>query len=1314
MRYRRYVLGILLTVVSMVLAGCQSGGDNHEVTTDGDQTGDNEVADTDDMAEADEVDVVADETDESTELDEAGGEEEGEQGANVIGPEGGSVAFGPWTLYFPPGVFEDYTEISGEPVTGAPANAALMGDPYTFSAGGLDIAGLGVQIQVTYDADDIPGGASEDDLLIAAAETGAWVALGSSVVDAVNTRVDARINTMTTFGLLPATAQDLEIPPILASVDVSTSALPLNQATPVTWTWTYRFPPSPEAACQIEGVGDVASGTAIDLTLAEAGQFVLTCANSAGDTLYRHDFAASVAPQLATVIAAPYMVPKATTAPVAVAWTFAEEPVPAPECTVNSATPTAEAWAVVDVSIGLAESQRLLSVTCTNNAGSDTQTVTVYGTVPIALPLTIPAGGGTFAIGAASLVVPADALTGDVSVQVTLDTTLPTDPTIIGLPLTITPTVYFQNPVSLTIPYTDSMLAMFGTQAEEIINTLGIASLGDNGEWKPLNTEIDTDAQTLTIRANRLSSFAITSSGYTHQFVSERRKAAETWQAKKAHPLRYAVNYLKQVDEMALGLPRALSSSAFMVYDNDTKQTPTSKTTLTSGVSNYANLGEKRWGAQTADFDDDGAMEMAVLTTYWVQNTGSWAVWYLRLDVYDDSAHNYARIAYWTSPASLLSDSAYGFHDADLDVVRIKDYSGVYHFYPVVTASFGKINNSNHQATTGNMVKSKLITFRVNSSSLTAYDAIQFPGGGYTYPCYEARSAAGDVEGDGSDELASTVQCEVGNGHIETDLWFWKPTWSNATTLLWNSVNVTRTGSNVMGVDAASANRPSVAMGDADVDFKDELFLTGYVSGRFILELWNVTYSSGKYTLSLIERLTSYADDGKLGNATAQMVVANTDTVRDEELYMLVGYQDGNGVTALWKLWWYDYQNKRFERLIDEGVYNAHLAAGDTDADGRKELALVYGNSDSTQYGLLQLNYESDAWSRSYTKTWTRSSGTHVQPFVALGDFDKDSTVVEYQNLWRAHETDYVPLTAIGAAPYWGESFNGTTGDRQDIGSCSSSVEFASSSGSSTSKSVGSSSEASISVSAGDPLGIVEVQAGVTLEQEFTQTKSNSKSTAYSSTFSCSAGNDCVVFQATTWDSYKYKVLAHPDSSRISKIITIDIPRDDPVMGIMTAADYNAENGNMPDIGAETFLHTAGCPGTYPETPVASDSLWKSSRYLTSRGGSVTASISDEVEESSEDARSWGVQLTFGVSIAGVEFSGSRGYSSEETYSYFMSESTTYSGTVGELLLDDWNSWKYYWGMYVRTIDRTDKAGMSYQVIEYWTESVPDQGVCGE
>jgi hypothetical protein len=217
---------------------------------------------------------------------------------------------------------------------------------------------------------------------------------------------------------------------------------------------------------------------------------------------------------------------------------------------------------------------------------------------------------------------------------------------------------------------------MFGTDVSEIRKSIGVATLDQDGHWMPLHTVIDAGAHTLTIEINQLTSFAVVANALTNNLGAGAKAA---WSPKASHPLRFETSRLANITELALGMPRALPSAGgtggFRVYDHDITEHPSDsqKRILTQSTANFSPIGEKNWGAVSGDFDYDGLDEIAVLGAQWDHATSDgYNVWYLVLTVFDDSKHNFAQIASWSSRdhplGPVTASSSYANYDAD-DVI---------------------------------------------------------------------------------------------------------------------------------------------------------------------------------------------------------------------------------------------------------------------------------------------------------------------------------------------------------------------------------------------------------------------------------------------------------------------------------------------------------------------------------------------------------------------------------------------------------------------------------------------------------------------
>ena len=165
--------------------------------------------------------------------------------------------------------------------------------------------------------------------------------------------------------------------PAIAHFEANPGVLATDTPTAVEWIWTYANPAAPPSACTIDhGVGALRSGALSPVTLTQDTTFTLTCANfvgSASAAVVLHATSTPAAPVLAALTAVPdLMLPNVST-PVTWRWTYANAPVPAPDCIIDQGVGPLTSGSLTTISIGAATP---FTLTCTNQAGSDTAQVT--------------------------------------------------------------------------------------------------------------------------------------------------------------------------------------------------------------------------------------------------------------------------------------------------------------------------------------------------------------------------------------------------------------------------------------------------------------------------------------------------------------------------------------------------------------------------------------------------------------------------------------------------------------------------------------------------------------------------------------------------------------------------------------------------------------------------------------------------------------------------------------------------------------------------------------------------------------------------
>ena len=114
-----------------------------------------------------------------------------------------------------------------------------------------------------------------------------------------------------------------------------------------------------------------------------------TCGSGPTDTLV-DDTGVPTAPSLATFTASPSSVTTGLPTQVTWGWTFAEPPSPAPSCAIDNGVGTLENGSATSVTL---DADTTFTLTCTNDAGSDTAEVTVTVGAPIIDPDRLPPPG---------------------------------------------------------------------------------------------------------------------------------------------------------------------------------------------------------------------------------------------------------------------------------------------------------------------------------------------------------------------------------------------------------------------------------------------------------------------------------------------------------------------------------------------------------------------------------------------------------------------------------------------------------------------------------------------------------------------------------------------------------------------------------------------------------------------------------------------------------------------------------------------------------------------------------------------------------
>ncbi|MBN1962059.1 MAG: hypothetical protein JW841_14035 [Deltaproteobacteria bacterium] len=131
----------------------------------------------------------------------------------------------------------------------------------------------------------------------------------------------------------------LDAPTFQSFVANPTSVL-VATPTDIVFLWTFAKTPSPEANCIIDnGVGSIANGAKVSLTLNKSTTFNIVCTNNSGsDTtqLTINVELTPIAPEIIGFTATPSEIPSDSPTNVVWKWSYANSPVPVPACSIDN------------------------------------------------------------------------------------------------------------------------------------------------------------------------------------------------------------------------------------------------------------------------------------------------------------------------------------------------------------------------------------------------------------------------------------------------------------------------------------------------------------------------------------------------------------------------------------------------------------------------------------------------------------------------------------------------------------------------------------------------------------------------------------------------------------------------------------------------------------------------------------------------------------------------------------------------------------------------------------------------------------------
>jgi hypothetical protein len=741
--------------------------------------------------------------------------------------------------------------------------------------------------------------------------------------------------------------------------------------------------------------------------------------------------------------------------------------------------------------------------------------------------------------------------------------------------------------------------------------------------------------------------------------------------------------------------------------------------------------------SESADLDADGRDELVILSIYTdgdpVHINGYYYVYdHLRITILDDLEAGQAPLSVIERgdlDLSMIDADKESFIDADLAVANLDDDDAL---ELVVSGTYGETTQTSSGAPQRQARHTVLWCLDDPGAGFASLTTITGQGA----DLLAASIDTGDIDGDGRDELVLTGW-DIGGDSPFVKAWLLDDHLAGYEQLKrWHDQDDM--------VFDYRAHKSSVALADYDADGLDEVaFVVVDYHGDVRLHIYDDLAAELKRIKAHDFRLDGGASWDSL-ERRPQLRAADLDG--DGRPDLAVAFRDMYAEDRGWHVFAYFPARGDEEILVAKTDWyeDLSLEVGDGDRDGRHELYLAHTRVETFADGTgipgmdeyqAAVGYQLQVWALppdeadDFTSLFTASRDLPepvrlsaspfggefpptVRPLVAVGDWDGDNTVVRYTGEhWLATSHPRI-VVAMAMPPVWAPPVAQDNDNNTWVG-----YGQISESSATEGNEISVNTSVTLSMEGGDPFGIVEASAGVTLSQELTktETKTESVSTGVKQLATWSAEpDDAVVFVATEYHRYQYEVIAHDDDARIGELVTLDVPIQTNTFKKSVGA-YNEVNGDERDIDAETFAHVIGDPRSYRskadrEALITEHGGWSAPAALTdplytvgeTSGGGTEVFIEVSQETAEATARSLGVEVSAGFKVGGVGVETSVGVTHTAIYEISVTEATEYAGAVADIASSDYADKSYTFGLFVYNFTRDD--GVKYQVLDWCVE----------
>lgn len=814
------------------------------------------------------------------------------------------------------------------------------------------------------------------------------------------------------------------------------------------------------------------------------------------------------------------------------------------------------------------------------------------------------------------------------------------------------------------------------------------------------------------------------------------------------HPLKYKTSQLVGKEELAFMLPdpdvNDDNSQAFILDDADADYAKIS-TYLNSDHFYMNRRGAVIHKTAAGDITGDGQDELLMIMSHKSDWNGS----------YDFQTHLFIlRYNPDTGETETLKEYVFNsFHKvvpygADLAIADVNNdgYDDV-----IFTVDNWHLNYDGYDI--GNADRTKLYVYKKARTDWVSSPYSLASG------TYNTRVAVGNIDDDPYDEIvliSSQISDRYPNYKKTVAIWdavagpdyFYHTEWKSWEPDLVLSNEEQRTG---------------LAVGDFDNDHIDE-FAFGLIRND-IVDILSYQYHADSDNFVTYKHFDISTDSGHTISNISLAVGDFEGDGADELTVSFLDKDDSNMGTSTptWRFYnhaftnykIYPNQNKTTEIVpFGYSAYasaGAQLSTGDVDHDGIDEIIIATTYGEKMKWMLYNLEKEAvgSSWEFKQTNTSSFDISNHLKSgdyfssgsFMTLGDFDGDSLKVKYTDDHWVHMIDPVITTVLIAPPTEFDIPQAHHHSHVTFGKINeTTVEEGTTFESSIAWGFSIKEEFSLLAK----LAEAGVKEGVVRESKITDTTAVRTESVTSFTGDC-YGN-YVIFLGTAYHSYKYEIIASPDPDLLGTYMTIDLPVGSGYW--KWEIDYfNENNGDAPDIGAETFSSIPGRVASYPRPSVRDDIMINNEQSgvfsATTIGGSIEQHVNQGIsgntgvgltiseEESHEEEKAWGWENEIEASVCGIGGWISSSFTKGSLVKFTYSQATEYEGGVGDIITcfneegsdscykaslveesEDyeenypyWDNYYYSWGMFVYNLFRSDE-NVKYNVINFWVDGL--------